>query len=178
MSIIWHGSTRMGLDVWRFRYINIQPPPHTHTHTHSHTLFAYCKVIAERPWRYYCCCWYTVTHKWYDYDYERDNNTFNKLKAAQLWEWEPYKRYTFQVQSGFFIYQQEHIRALFLIHTVLVSHEQVNNPLRLSDAIWQYRSGSTLAHVMVCCLMAPSHYLSQCWIIIEQFNKTFFEPSP
>ena len=34
------------------------------------------------------------------------------------------------------------------------------------DAIWWHRSGSTLAQVMACCLMAPSHYLSQCWFII------------
>ena len=33
-----------------------------------------------------------------------------------------------------------------------------------SDAIWRQRSGSTLAQVMACCLMAPSHYLNQCWL--------------
>ena len=37
-----------------------------------------------------------------------------------------------------------------------------------SDAIWQHRSGSTLAHVMACCLMAPSHYLNQCWQNISE----------
>ena len=31
------------------------------------------------------------------------------------------------------------------------------NSLWLSDAIWWHRSGSTLAKVMACCLMAPSH---------------------
>ena len=36
-----------------------------------------------------------------------------------------------------------------------------------SDAIWWHRSWSTLARVMACCLMAPSHYLSQCWFIIK-----------
>ena len=34
-----------------------------------------------------------------------------------------------------------------------------------SDAIWQQRSGSTLAQVMACCLTAPSHYLNQCWLL-------------
>ena len=29
-----------------------------------------------------------------------------------------------------------------------------------SDAIWRHKSGSTLAQVMACCLMAPSHYLN------------------
>ena len=40
--------------------------------------------------------------------------------------------------------------------------------LRPSDAIWQHRSGSTLAQVMDCCLTAPSHYLNQCWLIISK----------
>ena len=41
------------------------------------------------------------------------------------------------------------------------------NSLGPSDAIWRQRSGSTLAQVMACCLMAPSHYLNQCWLIIN-----------
>ena len=41
------------------------------------------------------------------------------------------------------------------------------NSLRPSDAIWRhYRSLSTLAQVMACCLAAPSHFLNQCWFII------------
>ena len=39
------------------------------------------------------------------------------------------------------------------------------NSLAPSDAVWRQRSGSTLAHVMVCCLRASSHYLNQCWLI-------------
>ena len=42
------------------------------------------------------------------------------------------------------------------------------NSLWPSDAIWQQRSGSTLAQVMTCCLTAPSHYLNQCWLIISK----------
>ena len=38
----------------------------------------------------------------------------------------------------------------------------------LSDAIWHQGSGSTLAQVMACCLMAPSHHLNQCWLIINK----------
>ena len=33
-------------------------------------------------------------------------------------------------------------------------------------SMWQ-RFGSTLAQVMACCLMAPSHYLNQCWLVIH-----------
>ena len=40
------------------------------------------------------------------------------------------------------------------------------NSLWPSDAIWHQGSGSTLAHVMASCRMAPSHYLNQCWLII------------
>ena len=42
------------------------------------------------------------------------------------------------------------------------------NSLRPSDTIWRHKSGSTLAQVMACCLMAPNHYLNQCWLIISK----------
>ena len=42
------------------------------------------------------------------------------------------------------------------------------NSLGPSDAIWPQISGSTLAQVMACCLMAPSHYLNQCWLMISE----------
>ena len=46
-----------------------------------------------------------------------------------------------------------------------------------SDTILRHGSGSTLAQVMACWLTAPSHYLNQCWLIINgvlwysQFHK-------
>ena len=36
------------------------------------------------------------------------------------------------------------------------------------DVIWRHGTRSTLAQVMACCLMAPSHYLNQCWLIIGE----------
>ena len=39
------------------------------------------------------------------------------------------------------------------------------NSLRPSDAMWRLWSWTTLAHVMACCLTAPSHYLNQFWLI-------------
>ena len=42
------------------------------------------------------------------------------------------------------------------------------NSLWPSDAKWWQRSGSTLAQVMDCCLKAPSHYLTQCWLNIRK----------
>ena len=46
----------------------------------------------------------------------------------------------------------------------MYTHWHVNSSWH-SDAIWQLRSGSTLAQLMVCCLTAPSHYLNLCWLI-------------
>ena len=42
------------------------------------------------------------------------------------------------------------------------------NSLRPSDVIRRQGTESTLAQVMACCLMAPSHYLNQCWLIISK----------
>ena len=44
----------------------------------------------------------------------------------------------------------------------------LNDSLRPSDAIWWHRPGSTLAQAMACCLMAPSHYLNQSWLIVSK----------
>ena len=40
------------------------------------------------------------------------------------------------------------------------------NSLWPSDTMWWHRSGTTLAQVMACCLMAPSRYLNQSWLEI------------
>ena len=42
------------------------------------------------------------------------------------------------------------------------------NALWPSDVIWQQGSRLTLAQVMACCLMTPSHYLNQCWLMISE----------
>ena len=58
---------------------------------------------------------------------------------------------------------------------ILVSNfDLFPNSLWPSDAKWRQRSGSTLAQVMACCLMATSHYLNQCWLII---SKVQWHPS-
>ena len=45
------------------------------------------------------------------------------------------------------------------------------NTLWSNDTISQHRSGSTLAQVMACCLMAPSHYLNQCGLFITNIRS-------
>ena len=42
------------------------------------------------------------------------------------------------------------------------------NSLWPSDALWCHRSGSMLKQVNACCLMAPSHYLHQYWLVINR----------
>ena len=49
------------------------------------------------------------------------------------------------------------------------------NSLWPSDAIRWQRSGSTLAQVMACCLMAPSHYLNQSWLMISEVQWHSYE---
>ena len=41
-----------------------------------------------------------------------------------------------------------------------------SDSVRPDDAIWWHRSGSTSAQAMAWCLVAPSHYLDQCWLVI------------
>ena len=39
-----------------------------------------------------------------------------------------------------------------------------------SNTIWCYKTWSALAQVRACCLMAPSPYLNQCWILISEVH--------
>ena len=57
--------------------------------------------------------------------------------------------------------------ALFKVFRSVQGEYIMLNTLWPSDAIWQCRSGSTLAQIMAYCFMAPSHYLNQCWLNIK-----------
>ena len=57
------------------------------------------------------------------------------------------------------------IRLILYIYICILSH--TINSLWPSDIIWRQGSTSTLAPVTACCLMAPSHYLNQCWLVIS-----------
>ena len=49
------------------------------------------------------------------------------------------------------------------------------NSLKPSDALWHWRHWSTLVklHVMACCLMVPSHYLNQYWLITTEVLRWY-----
>ena len=55
-----------------------------------------------------------------------------------------------------------------LYNNCLLTPNTLINSLGPSDAIWSWRSWSTLVQVKACCLTAPSHYLNQCWLIISK----------
>ena len=57
----------------------------------------------------------------------------------------------------------------------LLPGTSILNSLCLSDVIWQ--SGSTLFLVMACCVAAPSHYLKQCWSVINRILWHLHESS-
>ena len=42
------------------------------------------------------------------------------------------------------------------------------NSLWLINLIWRHRTGSTLTQIIAWCLLAPSNYLNQCWLLIEE----------
>ena len=63
-------------------------------------------------------------------------------------------------------------------HMAVLNKQWVNS-LWPSDVIWPQGSRSTLAQVMACCLMAPSHYLNQCWLIIRKLQwHSFLQEKP
>ena len=56
--------------------------------------------------------------------------------------------------------------ANYLCHKQL-SNNWVNS-LATSDALWVHETWSSLFQVMAWCHQAPSHYLNQCWCIIDR----------
>ena len=58
---------------------------------------------------------------------------------------------------------------LVLVHTfrTICMCSKIDDIMQTSQKLWSF-TGSTFAQVMACCLMAPSHYLNQCWLIINE----------
>ena len=55
------------------------------------------------------------------------------------------------------------------ISAIIPSGQWVNSLWPRDTIIWQNRSRSALPKVMTCCLMAPNHYLHQCWLSSKVF---------
>ena len=54
------------------------------------------------------------------------------------------------------------------LHLPMWINQEWINSLWPSDTIWHHKIQSTLVQFMAWCLMAPSHYLNQCWLIINE----------
>ena len=52
------------------------------------------------------------------------------------------------------------------------------NPLWPSDTIWHWKSVSSLVQIMVCCLMAPTHYLSNVAELHAKFHSDLKVSTP
>ena len=98
---------------------------------------------------------------------EISKTEITEMSSSSLW-W-----MTKQIMKAVINYQEIHQIPQQIKHAV--SWWPVNS-LWPSGATWWHRSGSTLAQEMACCLTTPSHYLNQCWLIINgilwhQFSK-------
>ena len=97
------------------------------------------------------------TNVWYTGNWQRDLDAYHPEESTNVW-------YTGNWQRD--------LDAYHLAESTNVG-EKSNwmkhfNSLWPSDAIRRQKTESTLAQVMACCLMAPSHYLNQCWFIISK----------
>ena len=98
-------------------------------------------------------------YKWYiDYD---DDDPFARWPLALRRS----KNTPSSIEYKVYTY---HSRAVTYVYPKKYAHDSRLNSLWPSDAIWRWRSWSTLIQVMACCLTAPSHYLNQCWLIISK----------
>ena len=111
-------------------------------------------------------------------DFARFQNLRN-VSAVQVWSavWEipcviciysPETGGKWDHMSRPFKRNQDHKAHPVMWYRLIAITDLILNSLWLGDAIWRQRSGSTLAQVMACCLMAPSHYLNQYWLIISE----------
>ena len=96
---------------------------------------------------------------------------------SEIWSlW--YLWYSFFIQHFLFGFQIFHFNQVTVVHYDAPRDHPWGemccvNSLWPGDSIWQHRSGSTMVHVMACCLAAPSHYLNQyCLIITIEFCGT------
>ena len=76
-------------------------------------------------------------------------------------------QWNFDKNTNFFIHKNASENIVCKMVSILSRGRWVNS-LWPSDAIRWQGTESTLAQVMACCLMAPSHYLNQCWLIISK----------
>ena len=97
----------------------------------------------------HCCLGNTIIHPWF-------------TSMIQAWFGDMVSRWrgTTQVPSHWL--SQWWLISMWIPRNIILTHCGLVTPYGDMDF------GSTLAQVMTCCLMAPSHYLNQCWLIISE----------
>ena len=89
-------------------------------------------------------------------------NWMSRNKQSEIW-----------IKRPNFSYKKKHLKCR--LHNILFKPQCLYR-LWPSGVIWWHKSRSTLAQLMACCLMAPSHYLNQCWPIINEFRGIHYKP--
>ena len=100
------------------------------------------------------------------------NNDFKGFIIAISWRWQwPLKECLGHQFLVWFDFMSRSISSNSI--NAIAQIAEMLNTLWSFNTIWRQRSGSTLTQVMACWLTAPSHYLSQCWLIISGFWHSF-----
>ena len=165
MDILWSENSRderLIVLFWRITGIYIYSLIHgrynCHFNMHSNELAitihliapqlsGHCDVISNQLW-----C------------HQQDVN-----QASETWPSRSVKVVVFIIIYGFVMSRFPRCFLLQHCNTWLYSLKS----LWPSDAIWRHRSGSSLAQVIACCLMAPSRYLKQYWVTIKSLKEQF-----
>ena len=105
--------------------------------------------MSDESWKFF-----GYTYKvWYEITYPFPN--FNSC-TVEVQEWLSNSSRTLCQSDNFILVHYDWMMSM------------VFNSLGPSDAIWHWRSWSTLVQVIACCLTAPSRHLNQCWLIISK----------
>ena len=88
----------------------------------------------------------------------------------QCWNivnWTPRNKLQWNVYRNSYIFIQENpFENVVWKMVAILSRPQCVNSLATGDGFQHHESWSILVQVMALCLMAPSHYLNQCWLIV------------
>ena len=90
---------------------------------------------------------------------KRGMRYFNKSLSKKRWD----------ISTNHYQKRDEIFQQIIIKRGMRYFNKSLSNIVNLlwpCDTIWRHRSGSTLAQVMACRLTAPSHYLTQCWLMV------------
>ena len=136
---------------------------------------------------YWFCVWADFTHIFQGYFTQCPSAGEATLTEGKYKTWGPpqYKDRLTSVGITLLKIRRSHDRLIFNTGILMPGKDGLCNETRPlshwpSDAIWRWRSWSTLVQVMACCLTAPSHYLNHFFFTIPiskaRLRITFLKP--